>query len=153
MCVRLERLWAIRLWKANPEREEHWREPYPQEAASLQCFLFPVSEHCFHFRKRPTHFGKEELEVYNEMLADYKEYRAEMKSQKTSAEAGKLTSGAKEELEARESLCVHEQPAYCNAACPLKLDTKAMVAALAAGDFSKALQLYEKIIFIINSLD
>ena len=51
----------------------------------------------------------------------------------------------KEELEARESLCVHEQPAYCNAACPLKLDTKAMVAAMAAGDFSKALQLYEKI--------
>ena len=52
---------------------------------------------------------------------------------------------SREELEARESLCVHEQPAYCNAACPLKLDTKAMVAALAAGDFSKALQLYEKI--------
>ena len=52
---------------------------------------------------------------------------------------------SKEELEARESLCVHEQPAYCNAACPLKLDTKAMVAALAARDFSKALQLYEKI--------
>ena len=51
----------------------------------------------------------------------------------------------KEELEARESLCVHEQPAYCNAACPLKLDTKAMAAALAAGDFSKGLQLYEKI--------
>ena len=51
----------------------------------------------------------------------------------------------KEELEARESLCVHEQPAYCNAACPLKLDTKAMVAALSAGDFNKALQLYEKI--------
>ena len=52
---------------------------------------------------------------------------------------------SKEELEARESLCVHEQPAYCNAACPLKLDTKAMAAALAAGDFSKGLQLYEKI--------
>ena len=51
----------------------------------------------------------------------------------------------KEELEARESLCVHEQPAYCNAACPLKLDTKAMVAALAAGDFNKALALYDKI--------
>ena len=51
----------------------------------------------------------------------------------------------KEELEARERLCVHEQPAYCNAACPLKLDTKEMVAAVAAGDFSKALQLYEKI--------
>ena len=51
----------------------------------------------------------------------------------------------KEELEARESLCVHEQPAYCNAACPLKLDTKAMMAALAAGDFNKAMALYEKI--------
>lgn len=52
---------------------------------------------------------------------------------------------SKEELEARESLCVHEQPAYCNAACPMKLDTKAMVAAIASGDFSKALQVYEKI--------
>ena len=52
---------------------------------------------------------------------------------------------SKEELEDRESLCVHEQPAYCNAACPLKLDTKAMMAALAAGDFTKALGLYEKI--------
>ena len=52
---------------------------------------------------------------------------------------------SKDELEARESLCVHEQPPYCNAACPLKLDTKAMVAAIATGDFSKALQLYEMI--------
>jgi len=51
----------------------------------------------------------------------------------------------KEELEAKESLCVHEQPAYCNAACPLKLDTKAMLAAIASGDFGKAIQLYEKI--------
>ena len=51
----------------------------------------------------------------------------------------------KEELEAREHLCVHEQPAYCNAACPLKLDAKAMMAAVAAGDFTKALSLYEKI--------
>ena len=61
----------------------------------------------------------------------------------------------KEELESRESLCIHEQPAYCNAACPLKLDTKAMVAAMAAGDFSKALQLYEKITpfpYILSSL-
>ncbi len=51
----------------------------------------------------------------------------------------------KEELEARESLCVHEQPPYCNAACPLKLDTKALVGAIAAGDFSRALALYEKV--------
>lgn len=51
----------------------------------------------------------------------------------------------KEELNARESLCVHEQPAYCSAACPLKLDTKGMIAAISAGNFSKALTLYEKI--------
>lgn len=41
-----------------------------------------------------------ELDVYNKMLSDYKEYRSEMKSQKSAAESGKLTSGAKEELEA-----------------------------------------------------
>ena len=51
----------------------------------------------------------------------------------------------KEELDARESLCVHEQSPYCNAACPLKLDTKAFVAAIAAGNFDRALALYEKI--------
>lgn len=51
----------------------------------------------------------------------------------------------KEELEARESLCVHEQPAYCNAQCPLKLDAKAMTLAISQGDFEKALALYEKI--------
>lgn len=51
----------------------------------------------------------------------------------------------KEELEAIEHLCVHEQPPYCNAACPMKLDTKAMVAAIAAGDFDRALALYDKI--------
>ena len=51
----------------------------------------------------------------------------------------------KEELEATESLCIHEQSAYCNAACPLKLDAKAMTLAIAQGDFDKALALYEKI--------
>ena len=51
----------------------------------------------------------------------------------------------KEELLERESLCVYEQPAYCVAECPLKLDTKAVIAAVAAGDFAKARQLYEKI--------
>ncbi|MBO4938578.1 MAG: 4Fe-4S dicluster domain-containing protein [Oscillospiraceae bacterium] len=51
----------------------------------------------------------------------------------------------KEELETRERLCVHEQPAFCNAACPLKLDAKAMLQAVAENDFKKALQLYEKI--------
>lgn len=43
---------------------------------------------------------QDELDVYNKMLADYKEYRSEMKSQQSSAENGRLTSGAKEELEA-----------------------------------------------------
>jgi len=43
---------------------------------------------------------QDELDVYNKMLSDYKEYRSEMKSQKSSAEAGKMTSGAKQELEA-----------------------------------------------------
>ncbi len=52
---------------------------------------------------------------------------------------------SKEELEAKESLCVHEQPAYCNAACPLKLDTKEMIHAIAQQDWRKALTLYEKI--------
>ncbi len=52
---------------------------------------------------------------------------------------------SKEELTEKESLCVYEQPAYCVAACPLKLDTKAMVKAVADGDWTKALQLYEKI--------
>jgi len=52
---------------------------------------------------------------------------------------------SKEELTKRESLCIQEEPAYCAAACPLKLDTKAMVGAVAGGDFNNALRLYEKI--------
>ena len=52
---------------------------------------------------------------------------------------------SKQELEQVESLCVHEQPAYCVAACPLKLDTKAMIEAIRSGNFDKALLLYEKI--------
>ncbi len=43
---------------------------------------------------------QDELEVYNKMLSDYQEYRSEMKSQKSSADAGKMTAGAREELEA-----------------------------------------------------
>ena len=51
----------------------------------------------------------------------------------------------KETLAAQESLCVHQEPAYCNAACPLKLDVKAMTEAVAKNDFKKALQIYEKV--------
>ncbi len=52
---------------------------------------------------------------------------------------------SKEELEQLEGRCVHEQPAYCVAACPLKLDAKALVQAVSQGDFDGARKLYEKI--------
>ena len=51
---------------------------------------------------------------------------------------------SKEELAAREQLCIYEEPAYCNAACPLKIDMKSILAALAKGNFDKAYALYEK---------
>lgn len=51
---------------------------------------------------------------------------------------------SKAELAQRERLCIHDEPAYCVAACPVKVDAKAMQAAVAAGDFVKALTLYEK---------
>ena len=57
----------------------------------------------------------------------------------------KVNKISKEEIEGMVSLCVYEQPPFCNAACPLKLDTRALLKAAAAGDFRKALQLYEKI--------
>jgi len=52
---------------------------------------------------------------------------------------------SEEELTAREARCVYEQPAYCVAACPLKLDAKAFLKAAADGDMDKARQLYDKI--------
>ena len=52
---------------------------------------------------------------------------------------------SEEELQLRESRCVYEQPAYCVAACPLKLDAKAMLQAAAADDLDTARRLYEKI--------
>ncbi len=52
---------------------------------------------------------------------------------------------SKEEMAGMVARCVYEEPPFCNAACPLKLDTRAMLKAAAAGDFKKALQLYEKI--------
>lgn len=51
---------------------------------------------------------------------------------------------SKDELAERETLCIHEEPAYCNAACPLKLDMKDILVALAKGDFDKAYALYAK---------
>ena len=49
-----------------------------------------------------------------------------------------------EEINSMTSLCIHEEPAYCNAACPLKLDTRSLMDAVKAGNFKKALQIYEK---------
>ncbi len=52
---------------------------------------------------------------------------------------------SKEEMDHMISLCVHEQPAYCVAACPFKADTKEMLFYAAKGNFKKALAIYEKI--------
>ena len=51
---------------------------------------------------------------------------------------------SKEEIDSMVERCVYEEPPFCNAACPLKLDTRAMLKAVAGGDLKKALQLYEK---------
>ncbi len=52
---------------------------------------------------------------------------------------------SKEEMESMVARCVYEEPPFCAAACPLKLDVRAFLGAAAAGNFKKALQLYEKI--------
>ncbi len=52
---------------------------------------------------------------------------------------------SKEELEARESACVHEQPAFCAAACPMKLDVKEFVADMARGDPDSARLRLERV--------
>ena len=51
---------------------------------------------------------------------------------------------SKEEMDNMVARCVYEEPPFCNASCPLKLDTRAVLKAAASGDFKKALQLYEK---------
>ena len=57
----------------------------------------------------------------------------------------KVNKISKEEIHTMAETCVFEQPAFCNAACPLKLDTKSFLKAVSLGDFNKAKQLYEKI--------
>ena len=56
----------------------------------------------------------------------------------------KVNKISKEEIDSMVARCVYEEPPFCNAACPLKLDTRAFLKAAAGGDFKKALQLYEK---------
>ncbi len=50
----------------------------------------------------------------------------------------------KDELLARESLCVHEQPAYCAAACPLRTDARELARLAAAGDLTAARAMLER---------
>ena len=57
----------------------------------------------------------------------------------------KVNKISKEEMDEMTARCVYEQPPFCSAACPLKLDVRAFLKAAADGDFKKALQLYEKI--------
>ena len=50
----------------------------------------------------------------------------------------------KEELAARESLCVHEQPAFCAAACPLRLDARELLGHAAKGEMAQARAMLER---------
>ncbi|MBO7728540.1 MAG: 4Fe-4S dicluster domain-containing protein [Oscillospiraceae bacterium] len=56
----------------------------------------------------------------------------------------KVNRISKEEIDSMVERCVYEEPPFCNAACPLKLDTRAMLKAAGSGDLKKALQVYEK---------
>ena len=49
----------------------------------------------------------------------------------------KVNKISKEEIEGMVSLCVYEQPPFCSAACPLKLDTRAFLAAAAAASMAR----------------
>jgi len=52
---------------------------------------------------------------------------------------------SKAELEARENVCIYDEPAFCTAACPLKLDGRAFVGKIQAGDFTSARAMLERI--------
>ena len=56
----------------------------------------------------------------------------------------KVNKISKDEIDEMTGRCVHDEPAFCNAACPLKLDTRAMLKAVSDGNLKKALQIYEK---------
>ncbi|HWP80001.1 MAG TPA: 4Fe-4S dicluster domain-containing protein [Candidatus Acidoferrum sp.] len=52
---------------------------------------------------------------------------------------------SKAELEAREKVCIYDEPAFCAAACPLKLDGRAFVAKMKEGDFTGGRAMLERI--------
>ncbi len=78
-------------WQDKPDSDE-----YKNIQTQIQMNSYEQTNH------KEIKGWEAELEVYNDMLAGYQEYRSEMKSQQSSAEAGKLTGGAKEELEANQ---------------------------------------------------
>lgn len=49
-------------------------------------------------------------------------------------------------VKAWESRCVEEQPPACAAACPLRVDARAMMEKMAAGDFTAAFALYARVV-------
>ena len=57
----------------------------------------------------------------------------------------KVNKISKEEIHTMAERCVFEQLPFCNAACPLKLDTKAFLKAASERNFNRAMQLYEKV--------
>ncbi len=85
-------------------------------------------------------------------MSDIQERRPQIEERGSTHVYRQIKMLSEEELVKRESLCVYEQPAYCVAACPLKLDAKAMLDAAARGNFDRALQLYEKITPLPNIL-
>lgn len=79
------------------------------------------------------------------MLHDKKVMNMSQIQERGSTHVYKVNKISKEEIDSMTARCVYEDPPYCSAACPLKLDVKTMLRAAADGDFKKALQLYEKI--------
>lgn len=65
--------------------------------------------------------------------------------ERVSTHVYKVKRISKEEMESIAGVCVYDQPPFCNAACPLKLDVKAMLKAAAENDFKKAFKIYESI--------
>ena len=65
--------------------------------------------------------------------------------ERSSTHVYKVNKISKEEMDSMVARCVYEQPPFCSAACPLKLDARAFLEAASAGNFRKALQLYEKV--------
>ena len=47
--------------------------------------------------------------------------------ERVSTHVYKVKRISKEEMESIAGVCVYDQPPFCNAACPLKLDVKAML--------------------------